>query len=67
MIDARAISSKTASGVVNASATIKKVAQALQSAFSAGDAAKAAQLFTVLTMLAETFLCAKKFIGFGDE
>jgi hypothetical protein len=52
-------------GVVNASATIKKVA--LQSAFSAGDAAKAAQLFTVLTMLAETFLCAKKFIGFGDE
>ena len=33
-------------GVVNASATIKKVAQALQSAFSAGDAAKAAQLFT---------------------
>ena len=33
-------------GVVNASATIKKVAQALQNAFSAGDAAKAAQLFT---------------------
>ena len=33
-------------GVINASATIKKVAQALQSAFSSGDAAKAAQLFT---------------------
>jgi hypothetical protein len=33
-------------GVVNASATIKKVAQALQNAFSVGDAAKAAQLFT---------------------
>ena len=33
-------------GVVNASATIKKVAKALQDAFSAGDAAKAAQLFT---------------------
>ncbi len=33
-------------GVVNASATIKKVAQALQNALSAGDAAKAAQLFT---------------------
>src|SRR5215471_8380079 len=33
-------------GVVNASDTIKKVAQALQNAFSAGDAAKAAQLFT---------------------
>ena len=32
-------------GVVNASATIKKVAQALQNAFSAGDAAKAAQPF----------------------
>jgi hypothetical protein len=31
---------------VNASATIKKVAQALQNALSAGDAAKAAQLFT---------------------
>jgi len=33
-------------GVVNASATIKKVAQALQDAFTANDAAKAAQLFT---------------------
>ena len=33
-------------GVVNASATITKVAQALQNALSAGDAAKAAQLFT---------------------
>src|SRR5215510_13533672 len=32
--------------VVNASATIKKVAQALQNAFSANDPAKAAQLFT---------------------
>jgi ketosteroid isomerase-like protein len=32
--------------VVNASATIKNVAQALQNAFSAGDAAAAAQLFT---------------------
>ena len=32
--------------VVNASRTIKKVAQALQDAFSAGDAAKAATLFT---------------------
>jgi len=33
-------------GVVNASARITKVSQALQNAFSAGDAAKAAQLFT---------------------
>ena len=33
-------------GVVNASPTIKKVAQALQDAFSAGDATKAARLFT---------------------
>jgi hypothetical protein len=32
--------------VINASQTIKKAAQALQDAFSAGDAAKAAQLFT---------------------
>src|SRR5215813_7624207 len=32
--------------VVNASATIKKVAQALQNAFSANDPAKAVQLFT---------------------
>ena len=33
-------------GVVNASTTIKKVAQALQDAFAANDPAKAAQLFT---------------------